>query len=333
MLPLLDIKGLRVVAGPESRAVVDGVNLQVAPGTTLGLVGESGSGKSLTAKAVLGLLPFGCRIVDGSIRVDGSELVSLGSKQMNAFRGKTIGLIPQNAVTSLNPLMSVGRQIGAVLRNQGLSRHATKLRTAELLAELRLPEPAAMSKRYPHELSGGTAQRVVAAAALAANPKLLIADEPTSSIDPVAQVQFLNLLGSIQTRRALGIVLITHDIGIVARACDEVVVMYAGRVMESGSVQNVLGRSQHPYTRALLESAPTGANANVPLVPIPGQPMSGGIIGNACPFAARCGAVFDRCRIEAPPLLIVSPGHMSSCWLVDNRTTEIKRAQASAELA
>lgn len=317
-MSLLQVRGLSVAVGRPRRNVVEDVSLDVARGSVLGIVGESGSGKTMTARAVLNLLPTEADIVGGSVLFRDVELVGLRESEMRRFRSRQIGMIPQNAITSLNPLMSVGTQLGAVLSRQGLRGRVARDRGTRLLSEMHIPDPDGILRKYPHQLSGGTAQRVVAAMTLASDPVLLIADEPTSSIDPIVQIQFLNLITELQRARQMAVVVITHDIGVVARICDEVIVMYAGRVMERGSTTTVLEYPAHPYTRALLAALPELNAAETRLTPIPGVPISGGIVGDSCPFAPRCKFAWARCQDQAPALFPLGTGHMSSCWLSEN---------------
>ncbi len=318
---LLEVSNLGLsVEGSEHRPV-DGVSFSVERGQAFGIVGESGSGKTLTTRSVLHLLPRGVRINGGSIMFDGTELVGLGEAAMRGVRGARIALIPQNPGASLNPLIPVWRQIAAPMRAHGIARRAQLSKVVSLLDQLGLVDPERVAQRYPHQLSGGMQQRVVAAASLAAEPELLIADEPTTGLDPLVRVQFINLLKKIQSDRGTAILFVTHDLGVIARLCDRVAVMYGGRIMEQGPVRATLGSPQHPYTQGLLRATPDIARQHR-TVPIPGRPPLGAVIGDECPFAPRCEFVHEVCVAKAPAAYVVGEDHESSCWLHADRATE-----------
>jgi len=312
--PLLTVKGLELQVVNSEHRPVDGVSFDVHRGEVFGIVGESGSGKTLTTRAVLQLLPRAVQIRDGSVKLDDTELIGLSEPALRKLRGARMALIPQNAGSSLNPLVSVWRQVAAPMRAHGEARRDRFSKVVELLEQLGLERPEVVARSYPHQLSGGMQQRVVVAASLAARPELLLADEPTTALDPLVRVQFVELLNQVRAQRGTSIILVTHDIGVIARLCDRVAVMYGGRIMEQGTVAEVLANPRHPYTQGLLDATPDLARLE-PTVPIPGRPPLGSVVGNRCPFAPRCAAAFDRCTAEAPPAFEVGPGHHSRCWL------------------
>ena len=295
---------------------VDGVSFSVRAGETLGLVGESGSGKTMTALSLLRLLPRPAgRIVNGKILLDGEDLVPKGEREMRRVRGRRISMILQDPQTSLNPVFTVGNQLVEALRVQ---RHDASgnlwRRAAEALGRVRVPAPAERLRAYPHQMSGGMKQRVVGAIALACEPRFLIADEPTTALDVTIQLQYLTLLKDIQARMGLAMLFITHDFGIVARVCDRVAVMYAGRILESAPVRPLFRAPRHPYTQALMASVPR-MEARVERLPsIAGQPPALHRLPPGCRFAPRCSDAQDRCRREHPPAFPVGPAHEVACW-------------------
>jgi oligopeptide/dipeptide ABC transporter ATP-binding protein len=296
---------------------VDGVSFEVAEGETLGLVGESGSGKSMTCLSILRLHPRpAAHIVGGSVRLDGEELLSKSEPQMQKIRGRRIAMILQDPMSSLNPVFSIGMQLGeSVAMYHGLRGGALAQRATDLLTSMRIPSPAARLRAFPHQLSGGMRQRVVGAMAIAAPPRLLIADEPTTSLDLTIQAQYLALLEELQDRHRLAMIFITHNLGIVSRICDRVAVMYAGRIVEIGQVRQIFTAPAHPYTRALLESIPRLGAKLDRLAAIDGQPPDLARLPPGCAFAVRCPLAMERCRIEEPPPAEIGPGHSSRCWL------------------
>jgi peptide/nickel transport system ATP-binding protein len=324
--PLLAIADLKTHFFTRDGVVraVDGVSFEVGAGGTLAVVGESGCGKSVTALSILRLVPSPPgRIVAGAIRFEGSDLLRLSEAEMRRIRGNAISMIFQEPMTSLNPVLTVARQIGETLRlHQGLDAAAAEQRAIEMLRLVRIPEPERRARQYPHELSGGMRQRVMIAMALACNPKLLIADEPTTALDVTIQAQILDLMRELKTRIDAAIILITHDLGVVAEMAQRVVVMYAGRKVEEALVRDLFRRPRHPYTLGLLASVPRlGATlgcADPPrLAEIPGTVPSlrEPIVG--CAFAPRCAWAVARCREEAPPLEPKSPGHAAACFESD----------------
>jgi len=313
------VRGLRthIVTRWGTVKAVDGVSFQVAEGETLGLVGESGSGKSMTCLSLLRLVPRpAARILGGEVWLDGEDLLAKSEREMRAIRGRRIGMILQDPMSSLNPVFSIGMQMREpVALYHGLRGSALAARAAELLAAVRIPAPAERLRAFPHQLSGGMRQRVVGAMAIAAPPRLLIADEPTTSLDLTIQSQYLGLLEELQDRHRLALVFVTHNLGIVARICDRVAVMYAGRIVEMGPVRRLFTRPAHPYTRALLESIPRLGTRATRLTAIEGQPPDLAHLPAGCAFAPRCPSVMERCRVESPPETVVEAEHVTRCWL------------------
>jgi oligopeptide/dipeptide ABC transporter ATP-binding protein len=317
--PVIDVRDLRthIVTRWGTVKAVDGVSFAIRDGETLGLVGESGSGKSMTCLSLVRLVPRpAARILGGQVLLDGEDLLTKSEDEMRAIRGRRIAMILQDPMSSLNPVFSIGMQMREpVALYHRLRGRALTERAAALLAAVRIPSPAQRLRAFPHQLSGGMRQRVVGAMAIAAPPRLLIADEPTTSLDLTIQAQYLGLLKELQQRHRFGLVFVTHNLGIVARICDRVAVMYAGRIVEMGPVRRIFTRPAHPYSRALLESIPRlGARAEH-LVAIEGQPPDLARLPGGCAFAPRCPHVMERCRAEAPPERPVGDGHVTRCWL------------------
>ncbi len=327
-VPLLHVDNLGVAYAHGRIPVLSGVTLELSAGRSLGVVGESGSGKSTFALSLVNLLPAGAAITSGSVRLDGRDITALKPAELRNLRGKQVAMILQDPLSSLNPLNRIGDQVAEVpKRHLGLSAKGAWERARQLLASVRLAEPEVRMREYPHQLSGGMRQRVAGAIALAGNPKLLIADEPTTALDPTVQVQYLKLLKSLQREHGFALVLITHDLGIVANVCDEIAVMYAGRVVERGPTADIFARPQHPYTIALLDSLPKlGARAGS-LPTIKGQPPSPSAMPVGCAFHPRCAHAMPVCRTAAPPLLPVlkvagtSGGASAACWLHHDKDT------------
>jgi len=317
--PLLDVRGLTceflTEAGP-ARAV-DGVSFVVARGETVGLVGESGCGKSATALALMGLLPRPAgRVAGGTIRFDGHELTSLSERHYRDLRGNRLAMVFQEPMTALNPVMRSGEQVAEVLRrHRGLDRRAAWKKTISLFEDVGIPAPVERVHDYPHQLSGGMRQRVVIAMAIACEPALLIADEPTTALDVTIQAQILDLLQSLQRRTGLAILLITHDLGVVAQLCDRVLVMYAGQIVERAPVKELFAAPRHPYTVGLLRSMPRPrANAErVRLPEIPGSVPPITARPDGCTFADRCDRSEAQCRNKQPSLDTVGPDHDARC--------------------
>ncbi len=318
-MTLLSIEDLRVDlhAGGERRPVVDGLSLQLDAGDTVGLVGESGSGKSVTALSLLRLLPQpALNIGGGRIRFDGRDVLAMNSRELQQLRGNEIGMIFQDPMTALNPVQPIGRQIEEVMelhRPQWTARQRRQ-RTIELLGRIGMPSPAERLNAYPHQFSGGMRQRVMIAMALACEPKLLIADEPTTALDVTVQSQVLNLIRELQQQSGMAVLFITHDLGVVAQICRRVAVMYAGRVVEEATTAALLTRPSHPYSRGLLASLPAlNPSPQTPLPAIAGQSIAAGQAGPGCRFAPRCAWRITQCEAE-PDLLTVSAEHRAACW-------------------
>jgi peptide/nickel transport system ATP-binding protein len=336
--PLLSVERLvtSVRLGDRDVPAVNDVSFELAAGRTLGLVGESGCGKSLTAMSLLRLLPEPkVRVTGGRILFEGQDLATLPEPALRALRGNRVAVVFQEPATALNPVRTVGDQVGEPLRvHRGLSREAARRRAVELLAAVGIPSPAERAAAYPHQLSGGMKQRVVIAMALACDPALLIADEPTTALDVTVQAQILELLGRLRRERGMALLLITHDLGVVAETCDEVAIMYAGRVVERGAVADVFARPRHPYTRGLLGvlhelEARGGAVARRALHEIPGTVPPVGQVPVGCAFADRCGRAAPRCRVEVPELraeLATEARHASRCFfpVLEEGATEIR---------
>jgi oligopeptide/dipeptide ABC transporter ATP-binding protein len=319
--PLLEVQNLRSEFHTERGVVraVDGVSFEVGRGQIVGVVGESGCGKSVTALSIIGLLPRPRgRIAGGSVKLGGRELVGLPERELRAIRGARIAMIFQDPMSSLNPYLSVGEQLAEVAeKHLGLSRREAWQRSVRLLERVHIPDPERRAAGYPHELSGGMRQRAMIAMALACEPALLIADEPTTALDVTVQAQILNLLLDLRSERGLSILLITHDLGVVASTCDHVLVMYAGRVVEAAPTRALFREPHHPYTRALLGSVPRAdVKSREPLAALPGLPprLDVGPF-SACTFAPRCSLVRPRCLEAEPALEQTEPGRQRRCIL------------------
>ena len=318
--PLLEIDSLRTWFDTLSGTVraVDGVSFTVQAGQTLGVVGESGCGKSVTALSILRLLPTPPARHLGAIRYRGSNLLALSEREMRQIRGNRISMIFQEPMTSLNPVLTVGRQIAeTVLVHQEVNRAEAMQRAVEMLRLVQIPEPERRAREYPHQLSGGMRQRVMIALALACNPELLIADEPTTALDVTIQAQILDLIKRLQKELGMGVMLITHDLGVVAESCDRVVVMYAGCKVEESSVLALFSQPLHPYTRALMASMPAMNSQLKRLTEIPGMVPSPHELGRGCAFAARCQYAQQRCVDENPPLTSQGEDHVVACFAVE----------------
>ncbi len=315
--PILQIEELRVEFATRGGAVhaVDGVDLTIEPGQTLGLVGESGSGKSVTARAIMRLVPTPPgRYAGGRILFEGNDLLALSEREMQAMRGGQIAMIFQDPMTFLNPVYTAGEQVAEAIRvHQGASRSEAKARTIELFRTVGIPNAADRFSAYPHELSGGLRQRVMISMALSSRPKLLIADEPTTALDVTIQAQILDLLRNLQQEFGMSILLITHDLGVVAEMCDKVAVMYAGRIVEEATIDPLFDAPGHPYTNGLLEAIPNAANDGAPFRPIPGSPPDLAHLPYGCRFAPRCRYRREICITTPPPDIEIAPGHSALC--------------------
>ena len=292
------------------------MSFRLDAGGTLGIVGESGSGKTTLALALLRLLPPAARFVAGAIRFEGEDLLAKSDAQMRRIRGKRIAMILQDPMASLNPLFTVGDQVAEPIRvHEGTGRRAAWARARDLLRAVKIPAPETRVREFPHQMSGGMRQRIVGAIAISCEPRLLIADEPTTSLDVTIQAQYLQLLRELQREHGLALVFITHNLGIVAKMCDQVAVMYAGRIVEMGPVKRIFDGAAHPYTRALLESIPRMSDGRERLTAIDGQPPDLAALPAGCAFHPRCPKAMHRCGAEAPPALVLGPGHTTRCWL------------------
>ncbi|WP_432561390.1 ABC transporter ATP-binding protein [Kineococcus sp. SYSU DK003] len=318
--PVLAARDLHVAYGDVD--VVRGVDLVVRPGEKVGIVGESGSGKSTLALAVMGLLAGGGRIASGTVELLGSPVDHGNEKAMDGLRGKSIALVPQDPLTSLDPVKTIGSQIAEALRRHQPKRSRAQLtaRAAELLTSVGVPDATAKLRQYPHEFSGGMRQRVLIAIAIANDPAVLIADEPTTALDVTTQAQVVELLDSLVERLGIAVVLVSHDIGVVSEFCDRVFVMYAGRLVEQVPAGNLFGQVAHPYSRALLDSLPLpGRSRHEELVWIPGAPPAMTALPPGCSFAPRCRFADETCRTVAPPQVVVDPArtHLAECHHLD----------------
>ena len=295
---------------------VNGVSFDIAPGETLGIVGESGCGKSVTSLALLGILPRAGRVTNGTAHFEGRNLIGLSDEELRTIRGKDIAMIFQDPMTSLNPVLTIGRQIREVLETHfGMDKHDAEERTAELLDRVGIPNAPARLHDYPHQFSGGMRQRAMIAMALACEPKLLIADEPTTALDVTIQAQILDLLRNLVAEQDTALILITHDLGVVAGMCERVNVMYAGMFVETGTARQVFAKPRHPYTLGLLQSVPRlDAARKTALHPIEGAPRDMLFPPQACPFAPRCRFEVELSRQEVPRLEQVEPGHKVACF-------------------
>ena len=315
--PLIEISDLRVTFhGDDGRALhaVDAVDLDVPNGSTLGLVGESGCGKSVTSRAIMGLLPKQSAEITGSIRFDGFDLLNVPDQTLRDIRGNRLAMIFQEPMTSLNPSFTIGDQIvETILRHRGGTRSAARRRAIELLRRVHIPSPERRIDEYPHKLSGGMRQRVMIAMALACDPQLLIADEPTTALDVTLQAQILDLMRELKAQSGAAIILITHDLGVVAEVCDEVAVMYAGEIVERASVDELFANPQHPYTVGLLGSIPRLGRRTSHLATIEGMVPNMARPPSGCRFAARCPFAKAACVAAPPPFKNLSPAHWSRC--------------------
>jgi peptide/nickel transport system ATP-binding protein len=323
---ILTVNGLKTYFFTRQGTVkaVDGVSFNVRKGETLAIVGESGCGKSITALSLLRLIPYPPgRIIEGSIKLEDRDLLTLTEDEMRGIRGNDISMIFQEPMTSLNPVMTIGRQISeALILHQNMTKAQALARSIEMLDLVRIPEPRQRVKEYPHQLSGGMRQRAMIAMALACNPKVLIADEPTTALDVTIQAQILSLIVDLKDRLDTAVILITHDLGVVAETAQRVIVMYAGRKVEEASVEDLFADAQHPYTHGLMASIPhldlikgtDRDDAKVRLQEIPGIVPALSDLPPGCAFAPRCKFADDKCRAEYPTFEEKKPGHWAACW-------------------
>jgi len=318
--PLLAVEDLRTTFATRVGPVrsVDGLSFTVNDGETLGIVGESGCGKSVTALSILRLVPVPPGRHGGAVRYRGRDLLALSEKEMRSIRGDRISMIFQEPMTSLNPVLSVGRQIAECVQlHQKLGRAEAMERAVAMLKLVQIPEAERRAHEYPHQLSGGMRQRVMIALALSCRPELLIADEPTTALDVTIQAQILDLVKRLQRELGMGVIMITHDLGVVAESCDRVVVMYAGRKVEEATVLDLFDRPRHPYTRALMASMPALSTRAARLAEIPGLVPAPHQLGRGCAFAPRCAYAEARCRVEQPAFLVDGFGHGAACFAVE----------------
>src|SRR5919197_4121126 len=332
--PLLRVSDLRTTytafGGERVVRAVDGVSFTINRGESLGLVGESGSGKTTTCLSILRLLPRGATIESGSVEFGGQELLGLSLRAMEKVRGRRIAMILQDPMASLNPLLTIYDQVSepAYFHRR---EHGGRLKehVISLLRAVRIPSPEVRMGEYPHQMSGGMRQRVVGAIALSGGPELIIADEPTTNLDVTIQAQYLNMLKDLQRRTGVAMLFITHNLGIVAKMCDRVAVMYAGRIVEQGPVRELFNAPRHPYSQALLSSIPKIGSRD-PLYAIPGQPPDLARLPGGCSFHPRCPHAWERCREEEPIDISLAPNHEAKCWLLDG--TSPRSATAESEL-
>ncbi|NLM76456.1 MAG: ABC transporter ATP-binding protein [Clostridiaceae bacterium] len=323
---LLDIQNLRLsfyTPAGEVKALND-VSIKLFKGDVLGIVGESGSGKSVTAYSIMQLLAQNAKIVDGTIDFNGHRINETTEEQMRKIRGNEVSIIFQDPMTSLNPVYTIGNQIREVIMlHTNKTRKEAQERAEELLDLVGINEPAKRLKQYPHELSGGMRQRVMIAMALACEPKLLIADEPTTALDVTIQAQILELMMELKEKIGMSIIMITHDLGIVARMCEKIAVMYAGKIIEYGTVDEIFYNPQHEYTKGLLRSIPKlNEKERKKLIPIPGTPVDLLNPPKGCPFAPRCESCMKICLREMPPYTTIKDDHYSACWLIQKKEFE-----------
>lgn len=316
---LLQINNLHVsffTPAGEVKAV-NGISYELGHGRVLGIVGESGSGKSVSVNAMMQLLAYPGRVVEGEMLFDGMDVRRMPAKQMRKLRGKEIGMIFQDPMTSLNPVYTIGNQlIETLLQHTNLTRKQAHARSVEMLRLVGINNPERRMKQYPYEFSGGMRQRAMIAMTLSCEPKLLIADEPTTALDVTIQAQILELIKELKTKINSAIILITHDLGIISDLCDDVIVMYAGKVVEKGSIDDIFYRTAHPYTKGLLNCLPRiDSDGEEPLIPIEGTPVDLLALPKGCPFAARCNDCMKICLDHMPPSFERNEGHHSACWL------------------
>jgi len=321
---ILEVRNLTVEFDTYGGIVkaVRGVDFNLKRGKTLAIVGESGCGKSVTVQSIMGLIPMPPgRITAGSALLDGNEILGLKAKALNRYRGREVGMIFQDAMTSLNPTMRIGKQIAETLEvHRGTSRKDAMASAIELLDKTKIPEPEKRARQYPFEFSGGMLQRTMIAMSLACKPSILVADEPTTALDVTIQAQILELMKDLQVSEGMSIILITHDLGVVARMADDVAVMYAGKICESGSSEDIFYRSAHPYTTGLRTAMPENDEASSrELIPIEGSPPDLFDPPRGCGYFARCSFAMNVCKENAPGPYPVSNSHSSSCWLLDPR--------------
>ncbi|GLC82727.1 ABC transporter ATP-binding protein [Lacrimispora brassicae] len=328
MSRLLEVNQLQVHIKTQHGVVqaVRGISFYLDEQETLAIVGESGSGKSISVKSIMGLLPKNGKIVGGNILLEGRDLVKYNERQMQTVRGSDISMIFQDPMTSLNPTMTIGKQIVEVLKEhrKDMTKAQMKERAIDLLSLVGISNPDTRFDQYPHQLSGGMRQRVVIAVALACDPKILIADEPTTALDVTIQAQILDLMKDLQKKIKTSIIIITHNLGVVANVADRVAVMYGGRLVESADVRGLFYQTVHPYTKGLLASIPKASHKGNELTAIPGTPPDLMDPPKGCPFAARCTKTMEVCRQYPPEDMLCGEGHHAACWLLDERAKALR---------
>jgi oligopeptide transport system ATP-binding protein len=332
--PLLEVKNLKTQFFTQDGVVkaVDDVSFYVMPGETLGVVGESGSGKSMTGLSIMRLIPNPPgKIVQGEVTFNGRDILKMSEEQVRSIRGNDIAMIFQDPMTSLNPVLTINRQISEALQlHMGMNKEQAKRRSIELLKMVGIPNAEERVGQYPHQFSGGMRQRVMIAMALSCNPKLLIADEPTTALDVTIQAQILDLMRTLQNETGTGVIMITHSMGVVAGMADRVQVMYAGHIVETASTEEIFANPRHPYTVGLMKSIPRlDARSKEKLQPIRGLPPDLIDLPDMCPFVPRCNYAREKCEQKNPPLIQVAPGHHSACWFWE----EVHREDDQDEVA
>ena len=318
MSHLLEVKNLTTAfTGDYGTTVsVDHVSFHVDEGEVVSIVGESGCGKSVTSLSIMGLLGRGGSVIDGSVLFDGKELLTMSEKELDQIRGNELTMIFQDPLTSLNPVFTIGSQMMESIRiHMHLSKKEAAVRAESLLARVGMPDPHAIMKKYPHTLSGGMRQRVMSAMALACNPRLLIADEPTTALDVTIQAQILELMQDLQKRLGMAIIMVTHDLGVIADMCDKIVVMYGGSICERGTADDIFYHAKHEYTKGLLRSIPNVNNSKERLIPISGTPINLLNMPKGCAFCSRCDKAMKICLEQKPEELSMSDTHKASCWM------------------
>jgi len=321
MAPLLQVSDLQAhyvsFGGERVVKAVDRVSFTLAEGETLGIVGESGCGKTTTCLSIVGLLPPAARIVGGHIDFAGQDLAQMSQREMRRVRGAEIAMILQDPMASLNPLFSIFRQVAEpAYYHRAIRGGSLRRRVGELLRAVRIPSPEMRMREFPHQMSGGMRQRIVGAIALAGGPRLIIADEPTTNLDVTIQAQYLDLLKDLQQQTGVAVIFVTHNLGIVARMCDKLAVMYAGKIVEAGTVRELFNAPQHPYTKALLGAMPK-LGSKEKLLAIPGQPPDLATLPPGCAFHPRCPAALPRCALEEPPEVQIRSAWSARCWLAE----------------
>jgi peptide/nickel transport system ATP-binding protein/oligopeptide transport system ATP-binding protein len=327
MQPLLEIQNLKTIFSTERGVIraVDGVSLTLGTGETLGVVGESGCGKTMLALSVMRLIPANGQIAEGRVLFNGQDLLTLPEEAMREKRGRDIAMIFQEPMTSLNPVLRIGDQIAEAIRlHQHVPNKEAQALSVKLLGEVGIPQPERRVKDYPHQLSGGMRQRVMIAMAMSCRPQLLLADEPTTALDVTIQAQILNLISDLKEKNNMAVILITHDLGVVAEAAQKVAVMYAGKVVETAEVEKLFARPLHPYTRGLIESRPSGcvdaeSAGETYLKTIPGTVPSLYELPSGCRFSERCALVEEACRVREPELMEIEEGHFVSCFVAERK--------------